>query len=201
MDPTVIMLMLSAAVFCATMTGTPGPNNVLLANSGANFGVRATIGHMIGIRVGQTSLHVAMLLGLGSLFEAWPLLHEILKYASISYLVYLAIKIATQHGRTKASERAKPISLIEAAFFQWINPKTWMASITLLSAFTISGDLYWVTAIGGVIVFNLVGLPMSLVWVLLGSLISKKLNTEIRQRNFNWAMAALLLSTLPMVMI
>ncbi|MDO6618827.1 LysE family translocator [Shewanella sp. 6_MG-2023] len=201
MDPSVVMLMLSAALFCATMTGTPGPNNVLLANSGANFGVKQTVPHMIGIRVGQTSLHVAMLLGLGSLFESWPLLHQMLKYASISYLIYLAVKIATQHGRNQASERAKPITLVEAAFFQWINPKTWMASISLLSAFTISGDLYWTTAIGGVLVFNIVGLLMSLLWVLIGSSISQKLNTPIRQRNFNWLMAAMLLSTLPMVLV
>ncbi|WP_076537592.1 LysE family translocator [Shewanella sp. UCD-KL21] len=201
MDTSVVMLMLSAALFCATMTGTPGPNNVLLANSGANFGVKQTVPHMIGIRVGQTSLHVAMLLGLGSLFESWPLLHQLLKYASIGYLVYLAVKIATQHGRAKASERDKPISLIEAALFQWINPKTWMATISLLSAFTISGDLYWITAMAGVLVFNIVGLPMSLLWVLIGSSIRQKLNTPIRQRNFNWLMAALLLSTLPMVLV
>ncbi len=69
-----------------------------------------------------------------------------------------------------------------------------MASISLLSAFTISGDLYWTTAIGGVLVFNIVGLPMSLLWVLIGSSISQKLNTPIRQRNFNWLMATMLLS-------
>lgn len=65
-------LMTSAALFCATMTMTPGPNNILLASSGAHFGVLRTVPHIAGIRLGSTSLHLSVLLGLGALFATVP---------------------------------------------------------------------------------------------------------------------------------
>ena len=136
MDQSLWALMISAAFFCATMTMTPGPNNIFLAQSGANFGVRATLPHIVGIRMGQSILHLSILLGLGALFESWPVLHQILKYLSIAYLVYLAYRVASSSvAGDENFDDARPMSLKEAALFQWVNPKSWMATITLCSAF------------------------------------------------------------------
>ncbi|MCG9731690.1 LysE family translocator [Shewanella sp. Isolate13] len=193
-------LMISAAIFCATMTMTPGPNNILLATSGANFGVRRTLPHLIGIRVGQTLLHVAILLGLGSVFEAWPVMHQVLQFASLAYLLFLAYKVLTLPVDEEVSvANRQPMTIKEAALFQWVNPKTWMATITLCSAFTIGGEAYWLSAIAGVLIFNIVGFPASFTWVILGAAIRNKLNTSSRRKGFNWCMGGLLLVTIPMV--
>ncbi|QQX78604.1 LysE family translocator [Shewanella sp. KX20019] len=197
-----LALMVSAAIFCATMTMTPGPNNILLATSGANFGIKRTLPHIMGIRVGQTLLHIAILLGLGGLFQTWPVLHSALKAASVLYLVYLAYRVVNMPVETdyKAADR-KPMSMKEAALFQWINPKSWMATITLCTAFTVSGDAYWASAILGLLVFNIVGFPASFTWVILGAAIKNTLNSAKRRRYFNWSMGGLLMVTIPMVVI
>lgn len=194
-------LMASAALFCATMTMTPGPNNILLASSGAHFGVLRTVPHIAGIRLGSTSLHLAVLLGLGALFEALPVLHQVLKYFALVYLLYLAYRLVTSPvSAAHLDEGRKPMTLIEAALFQWINPKSWMSTITLCSAFTLGGDGFWLSALLGVVVFNLVGFPASFTWVFVGAAISKKLNTDKRRRGFNWFMGSLLLVSLPMIL-
>lgn len=201
MEMTLTALTISAAVFCATMTMTPGPNNLLLAQSGATFGVRQSVRHIVGIRLGTTSLHLAMLLGLGALFDGFPLLHQFLKTVSLAYLLWLAFKIATAPtGEQSASQRIKPMGLMEAAMFQWINPKSWLAVMTLCSAFTLAGDQYWLSALVMVLVFNIVGLPASFTWVVLGQAIGRFLHTPGRQRTFNQLMALALLLTLPMIL-
>ena len=196
----ILALMASAAIFCATMTMTPGPNNILLATSGANFGVKQTLPHIFGIRVGQTMLHVAILLGLGGLFQSWPLLHSVLKIASVMYLLFLAYKVMTLpvDNDYDVLDR-KPMSMKEAALFQWINPKSWMATITLCTAFTVSGDGYWASALLGLLVFNIVGFPASFTWVVLGAAIKDKLNSTKRRRYFNWSMGGLLVVTIPLI--
>ncbi|MCZ4336433.1 LysE family translocator [Shewanella colwelliana] len=199
-DESLMALMTSAALFCATMTITPGPNNVLLATSGANYGVKKTVPHVVGIRIGSSSLHLAMLLGLGALFQQWPQLHTGLKYLSLIYLLYLALKIARLPTSDEIRDQdAKPMTLSEAALFQWINPKSWMATITLCSAFTLAGDAYWLSAVAGVMVFNMVGFPASFTWVFLGAGIRHKLSSPKRRARFNYLMSGLLLVCIPMM--
>ena len=74
---------------------TPGPNNIMVAASGANFGYRGTMGHMLGIVVGFGAMILAVGLGLGQVFNAVPQLHYILRVLGTAYLVYLAWRIAT----------------------------------------------------------------------------------------------------------
>ncbi|MBT1445863.1 LysE family translocator [Shewanella sp. JM162201] len=184
------------------MTMTPGPNNVLLAQSGANFGVRRTLRHIVGIRLGTTSLHLAMLAGLGALFEGIPALHQVLKLVAVTYLVWLAYSIGTAPvSQVAAGDARQPLGVVEAAMFQWINPKSWLAVMTLCSAFTLSGDGYWQSAVLMVLVFNLVGFPASFTWVLLGQAIGRFLGSHNRKRAFNLSMAVLLLATLPMIIV
>ncbi|MBW8183842.1 LysE family translocator [Shewanella nanhaiensis] len=200
MQETLWTLMLSAAFFCATMTMTPGPNNVLLAQSGANYGIKRSLPHILGIRAGQTCLHISVLLGLGSLFDIWPMFHHVLKVLSIGYLLYLAYRISTAVvNDDPADQESKPMTLKEAALFQLINPKSWMATITLCSAFTVTGEAYWLSGLLGMLVFNLVGFPASFTWVLLGSTIRNQLNSARRRSHFNWSMGFLLLLTIPLI--
>ncbi|MEO1121599.1 MAG: LysE family transporter, partial [Pseudomonadota bacterium] len=116
--------LLALAAFAFASTWTPGPNNIMLANSGATFGYRASQPHAFGVALGFPIMLFLIALGLGELFKASPVFRETLKWAGAALLLYLAWRIATA-GRTKTAGGGRPFTFVEAAGFQWINPKAW----------------------------------------------------------------------------
>ena len=99
-------------LFAFASSVTPGPNNTMLMASGANFGIRRSLPHWFGIMVGFSLLMLACGLGIGGLFTAYPVLHELLKWGGAAYMVYLAIKIATSGSLspTKGGAPPKPMT-------------------------------------------------------------------------------------------
>jgi len=128
-------------LFAMAMSFTPGPNGVMVTASAANFGFCRVIPHMIGITLGFGLLTVATGIGLSGLFQAEPRLHTVLKYAGAAYLLYLAWRIS-QSGPTESNSfsRGRPINLVEAVLFQWINPKGWIMAVGALAAYTVEGS-------------------------------------------------------------
>jgi threonine/homoserine/homoserine lactone efflux protein len=180
------------AAYCAVMSGTPGPNNVMLATSGANFGYRRTLPYLFGINTGVFALTVAVCLGLGALFVRYPQLHGALKIIGALYLVYLSWKLAGA-GLAKAASVGEPLTFIDGATFQLVNPKSWMKAATIATVFMpvevgpLSGALI-VAGIG-----MLIGFPLISVWTLFGVGIGRFLSTPLRLRVFNAVMALSLL--------
>jgi threonine/homoserine/homoserine lactone efflux protein len=174
--------------YCLVMSGTPGPNNVMLASSGANFGYRRALPLIIGIQVGGALLTFVTCLGLGSLFTAYPVLHQILRVSGALYLCVLAWKLS----QMTVGEAAKPMTVLQAALFQAVNPKSWVKAITLASVFMPVGlsagaGAIWVTLTG-----VLVGLPVSSTWALFGVAIRRFLTDPARRRIFNLSMGGTL---------
>jgi threonine/homoserine/homoserine lactone efflux protein len=111
--------------FAVATSVTPGPNNVMITASGANFGFARSVPHMLGVGIGFMVMIVGVGLGLGQVFERAPLLHEFLRYGGALYLLYLAWRIATAAPaptETRPSS-ARPLTFLQAALFQWVNPK------------------------------------------------------------------------------
>ncbi|MEP3298322.1 MAG: LysE family translocator [Pseudoruegeria sp.] len=106
---------------------TPGPNNLMLMASGVNFGIRRTLPHMLGISIGFMILILTVGIGLVELFDTWPPAYTILGAASADYLLWLAWKIANaplpETGEYLSN--GNPMTFMQAALFQWINPKAW----------------------------------------------------------------------------
>jgi len=186
------------ALFCMVTTLTPGPNNILLAHSGAHFGIRKTLPHVLGIRFGMTALHLTILFGLGELFKTWPGLQQLLSLLACSYIIYIAIKIACNKA-PDGSAKGNPMSFLQAASFQLINPKSWAMLLTASSVFTLENELFWPSALLGVALFNLATLPGTFMWITIGKLVSKRLVEPKFNQRFNWSMSFLLLLTLPML--
>jgi len=184
-------------LFSAVAAFTPGPNNMLALASGAAFGYARTLPHVIGVCLGFASMIVLVGLGLGGLLAAVPAAYLVLKYAAFAYLVYLAIRIARSAGIGEGEKTGKPITLLGSAAFQWINPKAWMAAVTLVASFT-NPRAYWSSlAVGALANLVLAFLAVSL-WALFGTVVKTWLSNSLRRRLFNWAMAAaLVLSVLP----
>ncbi|MFT2097564.1 LysE family translocator [Marinomonas sp. 2405UD66-6] len=198
MNPALLDILPALILFCLVATVTPGPNNILLANSGAHFGVRKTLPHVLGIRIGMTVLHIAVLLGLGQIFKHWPILHDVFTVVAAAYIIYMSAKIAFAKPHD-TKNNLQPMSTKEAALFQAINPKSWSMLITASSVFTLTGDLFWPSAIMCLIAFNTATLPGTFMWITIGKLVASKLQNPVFHRNFNRLMGVLLLTTLPMM--
>lgn len=189
MDPQVL---LSVALFTMVTTGTPGPNNMMLTASGANFGYWRSLPHMIGIVVGVTAQSLLIAAGLGALFQQFPLLQVALKLLASVYLLYLAWKIATAGAaRLDSASEARPQGWFGAALFQFLNPKAWMMTITLIGSFTLAGADYWNSVLWVVSLFMLISFPCISLWAAFGTLVGRLLATPAAWRGFNWAMGTL----------
>ena len=109
---------------------TPGPNNLMLMASGANFGFRRSIPHMLGIGIGFVVMVTLVGLGLMGLFDRYPVTHTMLKVFSAAYMLWLAWKIANAAAPEQSKATGQPLSLLQAAGFQWVNPKAWAMALT-----------------------------------------------------------------------
>ena len=187
-------------LFCLISTLTPGPNNLLLTHSGAHFGVRKTLPHVLGIRIGMTLLHITILFGLGELFKHWPNMHKVCMFIAACYIIYMSVKIALAKIHNM-NGKPQPMGVFQAASFQIINPKAWATLIAASSAFTLTGDLFWSSALLSILMFNVATLPGTFMWITIGKLVSTKLQNPKLHRIFNIIMGTLLLSTLPMIFI
>jgi threonine/homoserine/homoserine lactone efflux protein len=192
-------LLLALVGFAFVTSVTPGPNNLMLITSGANFGFARTLPHMLGISIGHSVMVVLMGLGLAGLFQTLPALKLGLKILAIGYMLWLAWKIATAdapgEGRAGA---AGPMTFLQAAAFQWVNPKAWAMALGAIAAYAGGGGI---VAIGLVaVVFALVNLPSVAVWAFAGDQLRHWLAVPARLRAFNWTMAVLLvLSLIPVL--
>ncbi len=187
-------------VFAFVSSITPGPNNLMLMASGANYGFQRTIPHMLGIGIGFVLMVILVGLGLIQLFDVIPQSYKLLKFCSVAYLIYLAYKIASAGApmATKVSQQ-KPFSFLQAALFQWVNPKAWTMALTAISVYSPSRSGETIVLVA--LVFGVINLPSVSVWTVLGQQFRVLLTTGARLRAFNYTMAGLLLGSLyPVVM-
>jgi len=186
--------LLALIAFALVTSITPGPNNLMLMASGANFGFRRTIPHMLGVSIGFTVMIVLVGIGLVGVFDAYPASYRILLVASVSYLLYLAWKIATAASPETPELAGSPLTFLQAALFQWVNPKAWAMALTATSVYAPTQNFGSIALVAGV--FGLVSLPSVSSWTALGQQIRRWLTGGVRLRAFNIAMAVLLLASL-----
>jgi threonine/homoserine/homoserine lactone efflux protein len=187
--------LLSLVGFAVVMYITPGPNNTMLASSGANHGFRATIPHMLGIATGFSLMLVLVDAGLGAVLLATPGLLPAMRWGGAAWMLYLAWKIATAPPPGSAGQ-TRVLGFFGAMAFQWINPKGWLIALAVVSAFTSADRPLWRQALGIGLVFGAVSIPCMLPWVLLGTGVRTMLQSPWRLRCFNLLMAALLAASL-----
>ena len=172
----------------------------MLTTTGLNFGVRRGIPHLLGICIGFPVMLALIGLGFGTLFQLFPVLHEIIKIVGIVYLVYLAWKIANAEGGGDESAPSKPISFWQAAAFQWVNPKAWVMGSSALAAYTSIDDNFFIQVVIICTTFALITLPSAGAWLVFGAGLQHFLKQARHRRVFNIVMALLLIaSILPVV--
>jgi len=182
-------------IFTFVMTVTPGPNTMMLLASGVNFGFRATVPHMAGITLGFGLMTVLVGMGLGEVFKLYPVLYKALSYAGAAYMLYLAWKIAMTRSMGEGKAGSRPMTFLQAAAFQWINPKAWVMAVTAITTYTIP-SAYTFSVLLLTAMFMAMAVPGCSVWVLFGTGVRRWLENPVRLRVFNVAMASLLVLSL-----
>lgn len=188
MEPAILAALIS---FAFVSSITPGPNNLMLLASGVNFGFARTLPHMLGVGLGFMLMTFLVGLGLGEVFKLVPVLYTALKYLGAAYMVYLAWKIANS-GPVKESETVgRPMTFLQAALFQWVNPKAWVMAVYAVATYTVPSQ-YLLSVSIVALVFGIVNIPSIGSWALFGMALKRFLNNPAALRVFNIVMALLL---------
>ncbi|MCZ8151061.1 MAG: LysE family translocator [Rhodobacteraceae bacterium] len=187
-------LFLALLGFAFVTSVTPGPNNMMLLASGVNFGLRRTVPHMLGISIGHAVMVFLVGLGVAGVFLAHPLALTALKVAAVGYMLWLAWKIARAGAPGEGKAGGRPMTFLQAAAFQWVNPKAWAMALGAVAAYVPEPSVAAYATVAGV--FASVNLPSVAVWAAAGQGLRRWLDDPRRLRAFNWGMAALLVLSL-----
>ena len=189
-------ILIALVGFAFASSVTPGPNNVMLMASGANYGLRRTVPHMLGISVGHAFMVFMVGVVLLGVFLAYPALNIVLKVVSAAYMLWLAWKIANAVPPEMKQVTGKPFTFLQAAAFQWVNPKAWFMATTAISAYAPQdrGLVLGSLMVAGI--FAATNLPAVTVWAWIGVQVRRWLGTARRLRVFNISMALLLVASL-----
>ncbi|GLO73262.1 MAG: LysE family translocator [Phaeobacter italicus] len=192
-------LFLALAGFVFGTVFTPGPNNLMLMASGANFGFRRSIPHLTGVAVGFPLMILPVGLGVMQLFDAFPPLTWIMTALSVVYMLWLAWKIANAAPPREGEAQGTPLSFVQACAFQWVNPKAWAMALGAITLYAASRDLTAILWVSGT--YLLVGTFSASTWTLLGQQLRRLLTKPAQLRVFNWTMAAVLLASLAAILL
>jgi len=187
-------LFLALMGFAFVTSVTPGPNNLMLMASGVNFGFRRTLPHMLGVALGFSLMVLLVGLGLAGVFHAEPRAVLALQGVSVAYMLWLAWKIAQAAPPRDGDVGGTPLTFVQAAGFQWVNPKAWAMALTATSVYAPGQSALAMAVVAAV--FGAVNLPSVAVWVWMGQGVRRFLTRPAALRGFNWTMAVLLVLSL-----
>lgn len=186
-----VSLSLAILVFGFVTCVTPGPNNMMLLSSGVNFRFKRSIPHMLGIVIGFFIMLLIVGIGLEAIFYKFPIILKVMKVVGFLYLLYLAYGIAKSGSPKEQKSKAKPLNFIQAALFQWINPKNWVMAIGFFSNYIpLNANTYFIFL--ACFLFFLANIPSVVIWVLFGTKVDKWLINDKSRKIFNYTMASLL---------
>ena len=188
-------LLWALLLFVVVTLFTPGPNNTMLMTTGLNFGFRRGLPHLWGVALGFAVMVLAVGLGLGAVFQAYPAAYTVLKYAGAAYLLYLAWQIATAGEFEEGAASGQPITFLEAAAFQWLNPKGWVMAVGAVSTYAaVAAFPFNMLLMAGL--FGSLGILSSATWLGFGTGLKRVLTSPGAVRAVNITMALLLVASL-----
>jgi len=193
-------LFLALVAFAAATAFTPGPNNIMVTASGVNFGFMRTLPHILGITFGFVVLLVGAAAGLGAIFAAYPPLQIVLKAAGAIYMLWLAWKVATAAPAAPDEDKvARPITFLQAALFQWVNPKAVVIALSAIAIYV--RPSHWLSDFGLLLVVFAIATVLAVAtWTGFGVALRQVLTDPKHARVFNIVMAMLLVASIvPMV--
>ena len=113
---------------------------------------------------------------------------------SVAYLLWLAWKFANAAPLGDSNSQTRPLSFLQAAAFQWVNPKAWAMALTATTIYAPDQSMTAILLVA--LVFGAINLPSVSVWTVLGQQMRRLLTSPARLAWFNRTMAVLLLASL-----
>ncbi|PHQ78724.1 MAG: hypothetical protein COB66_08335 [Coxiella sp. (in: Bacteria)] len=191
MTPLTVHWAITIVAFAFVMVITPGPNNILLASSGAIRGFKKTLPLLASIGLGALIILIVLAVG-GVILLNYAVIRDGLRIVCLLYIVYLAYKIATS-GAPRNKTAAPALSFWKIIALQWLNPKVWIQYIVVLSLYTNAQHQYPMQVFFIAIIFIGISIIAGFTWILLGKVIARYLTKPGHYHMFNIAMAVLLL--------
>ncbi|MEM8824379.1 MAG: LysE family translocator [Pseudomonadota bacterium] len=167
---------------------TPGPNVILLTASGARFGFKPTIPHVLGVAFGVGVTSALTALGIGALLLALPAVKLGLQIIAVAWILWMAWKLFRSTGGAAPGEKDRPFTFVEAVLFQWVNPKIWIIALAAASGYASDLPAHLEAArIGSA--FSGINLLVCLFWTFAGTLLAYLLTNPTAWRVFTTVMA------------
>ncbi|PPK40020.1 lysine transporter LysE [Pseudomonas laurylsulfatiphila] len=183
-------------LFALVASITPGPTNILVLSNSARYGLGAALPIIFGACTSAATLVLLVGTGVGSSLTAWPALQSVMQWVGVAWLSYLAWQIIRSPAEAISTQKTGArLGWVGAASLQWINPKTWMMALAVVSVFAGAGEDRFVHVINLSLVFFLISLPCLGVWALLGAGSSRWLRSPRAMQRFNRCMGLLLLGS------
>lgn len=187
-------LFFSMLVFLWVAAITPGPNNMLLASGGANFGFLRSLPLLGGIVLGMQAMLLMVVLGIGGLMLLYPSFHFLLKVAGSLYLLWLAWKLGSARYEAlndNDDAAAVPVSFWQGSLLQLVNPKAWLMSLGAVASFSLPDEAYRSSVVAISIGVATVNVVAGVIWLGFGSLIGLLLRSRLAWSIFNITMGVL----------
>ena len=160
------MLTFTIAIFL--MIITPGPGVLSLAATGSGFGWKAGILYLAGLFIGTNTVLVFVVTGFkGFLFEI-PWVEPVFLIISLSYLTWIAWRIASAGNEIKFKKSKNEPTFFEAIFLQIINPKAYLVNGILFAGFPLKNFSLQQEILIKALIINLVWIPVHFFWLWIG---------------------------------
>lgn len=190
-----LTMIVSIGVFTLSTAISPGPNNIMLLSSGLTFGFRKTVPHILGIIIGFPFMVFLVGIGLGSIFEKFPIILSVLKVVGIIYLFSMAYKIANNRSSIEVQKKSRPFTFLQSASFQWVNPKAWIMGITAISVFVTSQEDSLTQVLIISLIYMISGVFSSSTWAVGGVVLNRFITNKKMVGKLNIVMAILIISS------
>ena len=185
------MLTFALAVFFLIIT--PGPGVLSLAGVGAAFGFRHGSKYLLGLFIGTNLVSLGVITGLAAVILADPRIRTVFYVLSVSYLFYLAFRIAFAGSKIAFIERAAPPGIKGGILLQAVNPKAYAVNTALFSAFAFLPGAPALEILIKLLILNAIWIAIHFLW-LWGGITLRRLDLPERtQRGINIAMATSML--------
>lgn len=192
------MLTFAAAVFFLIIT--PGPGVMTTAGFGAAYGFNASLRYVLGLFIGTNLVMLAVMTGLAAVILSVPWLRNVLMFASVAYLLYLAGRIAFAGAKVAFMEAKSPPGVLGGLMLQAINPKAYAVNTSLISGFDYAPDAFLFEMISKALIINTIWIPIHLAWLWAGVSLHRLNLSDRTQRTINILMALSMLGVVALAL-
>ena len=160
------MLIFTIAIFL--MIITPGPGVLSLAATGSGFGWRIGTLYLAGLFIGTNTVLIFIVTGFKGFLFNIPWIEPSFLILSLSYLTWIAWRIAYSNDEIKFKKSKNAPTFYEAIFLQIINPKAYLVNGILFAGFPLDNFSLQKEILIKILIINFVWVPVHFFWLWLG---------------------------------